>query len=69
MKKGGGVEFYVVVEIEEEEYKPVSGLYASLGHAVEHAVKEDHLGRRCYVLALSGGIVQVDREADHAGGA
>lgn len=69
MKKGGGVEFYVVVEIEGEEYRPVSGLYASLGHAVEHAVKEDHRGRRCYVLALSGNIVHVDREADCASGA
>ena len=66
MKKGGGVEFYVVVEIEGEEYKPVSGLYASLAHALEHALADDHRGRRCYVLALSGGIVQVDREADCA---
>lgn len=56
------MEFYVVVECQGEEYKPVSGLYASLVHAVEHALTDDHRGRRCYVLALSGNVVQVERD-------
>ena len=61
------MEFYVVVECEGEQYCPVSGLYASLAHALEHALKDDHRGRRCYVLALSGSVVQVEREEGDAG--
>lgn len=60
------MEFYLVVECDGEAYKPVSGLYVDLTHATEHAVSEDHRGRRCYVLALTGGIVKVERPEDHA---